>query len=103
MTASGYCYIWEYRIRSGTEAEFRGQYGADGPWVRLFRQAPGYLETRLLQDLDRPGRFVTIDRWADRAAFADFRRRFAREFAELDERCATLTEHEAELGRFEEA
>jgi quinol monooxygenase YgiN len=89
-------------VRPGAETEFRLLYGPNGTWVRLFRQAPGYLETRLLQDLDQPGRFVTIDRWADQAAFAAFRRRFAREFEELDTRCAALTEHEAELGRFEE-
>jgi quinol monooxygenase YgiN len=98
-----YTYVWQFRVRHGSEAEFRRHYGPDGTWVRLFRQAPGYLDTVLLEDLDRPATFLTVDRWRDEAAYRAFRQEFAREFADLDEQCAKLTENEVDLGRYSES
>ena len=98
----GYSYIWRFQVRPEAEAEFRRQYGPEGTWVRLFRQAPGYLSTALLADLERPGEFLTIDRWRDEASYLEFRRRFTREFAELDARCAALTADESPVGRYTE-
>ena len=98
-----YTYLWRFRVSPGAEEEFRRHYGPDGTWAALFRRAPGYLDTRLLADLDRPSEFVTIDRWRYEESFLEFRRRFAREFAELDEWCATLTENETQLGSYTES
>ena len=83
--------------------EFRRQYGPDGPWVALFRKAPGYLETLLLQDRANPLRFITVDRWESAEAHRSFRSAFAHEYAELDVRCAHLTAQEISLGAFDEA
>jgi len=44
---------------------------------------------------------VTIDYWRDRASHLAFQRRYAREFAALDRRCAGLTTSERPLGQFE--
>jgi len=96
-----YTYIWEFDVRPGQESEFGRHYGPDGTWVQLFRTSMGYLDTVLLRDLTRPGRYVTIDRWESERAYRDFRSAHEKEFTALDSRCETLTFAERELGRFE--
>src|SRR3712207_298567 len=65
--ATVYEIFWEYEVRPERVAAFEGLYGADGEWVRLFRQADGYVETLLFRDTDRPTRYLTVDRWRSRA------------------------------------
>lgn len=100
--AARYTYIWEFLVEPARVGEFERAYGPDGDWVALFRQAPGYIGTLLLRDPSNPLRFLTIDRWQSAAAYHSFRARFAREFAQLDERCERLTTREASLGHYDE-
>ena len=93
-------YIWEFQVRPGREAEFELHYGPDGSWVRLFRTAPGYIDTVLLHDLTQPHRYLTIDRWESEAAYRAFRQSHAADFVALDSRCEALTVFERELGQF---
>jgi heme-degrading monooxygenase HmoA len=102
MTA-GYTYLWEFLVKSGELEEFQQQYGPNGPWVALFSQAAGYIDTLLLRDRADPQRFITIDRWTTADAHRSFRSAFSREYAELDARCAHLTARETSLGEFTEA
>jgi heme-degrading monooxygenase HmoA len=102
MTA-GYTYLWEFIVEPAQLEEFQRQYAPTGPWIALFRRAPGYLDTRLLRDRTDPRRFITIDRWTSAEAHRAFRSAFAREYAELDARCAHLTSRETALGEFAEA
>ena len=96
-----YTYIWEYRVRADREPDFRREYGPDGAWVKLFRQAPGYVSTQLYRDRDDPLRFLTVDTWESEAAHQEFRRRFADAFATLDAACEALTLRETPLGHFD--
>jgi heme-degrading monooxygenase HmoA len=97
-----YMYIWEYVVPPDKLAAFERLYGASGgAWVQLFRRAPGYLRTELHRDRARPDRYLTIDWWASREAWDDFRVRFADEFADLDARGEACTASEQELGKFE--
>jgi heme-degrading monooxygenase HmoA len=97
-----YTYVWEFQVLPGNEALFAHHYGAAGSWAQLFRRAPGYVETLLLKDPATPGRYVTVDRWENAAAFESFRERFGDAYEELDRRCAALTVEERSLGAFEE-
>lgn len=97
----GYAYAWEFLVRPGREGEFVRHYGPDGTWAELFRLAPGYVQTLLLRDREDGSRFVTVDLWESVEAFEDFRRRFAEEFARLDEACEALTLEERTLGTYE--
>jgi heme-degrading monooxygenase HmoA len=101
MTA--YTYLWEFTVAAEQRAEFAHCYGQAGPWVALFRRAAGYRGTLLLHDEARPERFLTVDRWESEAAYRAFLAAFAREYAELDARCASLTRAESPLGNFREA
>jgi heme-degrading monooxygenase HmoA len=100
--ATRYAYLWEFLVEPGQRGEFEQQYGPRGAWVSLFRQAPGYLGTWLLRDAADPRRFITVDRWHSAAAYQSFRSAFARQYAELDARCAGLTVTETCLGSFDE-
>lgn len=97
---STFAYVWSYQVNPERREEFIDLYAPDGPWVALFRQAPGYLDTQLLQDRDEVDRFITVDRWESREAFSTFRDVFAGEFARLDRLGEQLTSHEAIIGEF---
>jgi heme-degrading monooxygenase HmoA len=91
--------IWEFTVRPEQAPGFEEAYGPAGAWVALFRRAPGYLGTELLSA--GGGRYLTLDRWADRAAYAAFRESAAADYAALDAHCETLTAGEREIGVFE--
>jgi quinol monooxygenase YgiN len=94
--------VWEFRVRGGHEPEFERRYGAEGDWVRLFRQGDGYVSTTLVPDAAVPGRYVLTDEWRDAAAYRAFKTRFAEAYAALDRECEALTEEERCLGESED-
>lgn len=97
---AGYVYVWEFLAAPGSEENFKRIYGADGDWVRLFRRAPGYIDSELLQDGLNPQRFMTVDRWESEAAWQAFREKFLQEYEDLDVICEQVTVREREIGRF---
>ena len=98
-----YLAIWEFEIRPESRAQFEEIYGPEGAWARLFRQSPDYRGTKLIRELTRPGRYLTLDYWTGREAFHSFKQAHAAEYATLDKQCESLTEREAMVGEFEEA
>lgn len=100
--SEGYAYVWEFNVPLDLETEFERHYGPGGTWARLFRRSAGYIETILLKDASTPGRYVTVDRWRDEAAFLDFRSSFSRQYEQLDLECEKLTVGEQLLGKFTE-
>jgi heme-degrading monooxygenase HmoA len=93
--------LWTFEVAAARAAEFERVYGPDGDWARLFGRAPGYLGTELLKDVLRPGRYLTIDRWTDTAAFEAFKHEWKAEYDTLDRLCESLTTSETPLGAFE--
>ena len=102
MSDGPYLAIWEFEIKPKSRAHFEEIYGPDGAWARLFRQSPDYRGTRLIRDLMRPGRYLTLDSWTSREAFHSFKQAHAAQYAELDKQCESLSEREAIVGEFEE-
>lgn len=101
MTSTGHVIVWEFEVRESRRREFESHYGPEGSWAQLFRAAPGYVSTELLNDCDHPLRYVTIDHWSDREQWLDFRSRHAEEYEALDRQCETLTTREAPLGEYD--
>jgi len=101
-TVTAYTYLWEFIVEPEHLDEFQRHYGSQGSWVQLFRQAPGYIETLLLQDSTNPHRFITLDRWNNDAAYRKFRSEFSQQYAALDSRCEKLTIRETLIGEFSE-
>jgi heme-degrading monooxygenase HmoA len=86
----------------GQESEFERAYGPSGERALLFRRDAGYLGTELLRHSDDESReYLTLDRWASRAAYESFRARWSGEYRRLDRRLEELTEEEALVGAFE--
>jgi heme-degrading monooxygenase HmoA len=96
-----YVVFWRFRPLVGQESEFERAYGPSGQWAHLFRRGDGYLGTELLRRSDDPREYLTLDRWASRAAHEAFRARWSSEYRRLDHRLEELTEEETPLGAFE--
>lgn len=97
-----YATVWEFLVPEDQRAAFETAYGPDGPWARLFARAPGFLEVRLLRSREHAGRYLTMDRWQTAAAFENFKKRFAREYHELDSALEGLASSEVPVGSFDE-
>ena len=98
-----YLAIWEFEVKPESRARFEEIYGPEGAWARLFRTNPDYRGTKLIRDLTRPGRYLTLDYWRSGEAFHSFKQAHAAEYATLDKQCESLTEREAMVGEFEAA
>ena len=92
--------MWEFHVEPGAIAEFEQIYGPEGDWARLFRINPEFLGTQLMRDADRPGRYLTLDRWTSREALQNFKRDHHAEYSALDRQCESLTLAERHLGDF---
>ena len=89
--------LWEFEVKSGSEELFERTYAADGEWARLFRRDAGYRGTRLLRDVGGERVYVTMDSWESRAAYEEFREKFAAEYERLDAKCEGMTTRERNL------
>ena len=92
--------VWEYDVPEAQRLEFERRYGRAGDWAALFAASPGFVGTDLYQCVDRPGHYLTVDRFADEAAWHGFLARHSDDYARLDDECASLTlaEHEVIAG-----
>lgn len=90
--------IWRYRVAEAQQARFEAVYGPEGDWARLFRLDPGYVGTELLGDGE--GRYVTLDRWIEEAAWCRFKTVHGEAYAALDARTEVLTLEEEPVGCF---
>lgn len=90
--------VWEYTVREEHRAAFEREYGPDGAWAELFRGDADYLGTDLVRG-DAAGEYLTIDRWASRAAFDRFMRERRDAYERLDASLASLTESERPVAR----
>lgn len=93
--------LWEFKVKSGLETEFERVYGERGDWAELFHSDTSYLGTRLAKDTAQARIYFTIDLWTTREAYELFRRSHGSEYAELDLRCAHLTELERHVAEFD--
>ena len=77
--------------------DFERVYGADGAWARLFASSSGFEGTELFASLSRPGRYLTIDRFTDEAAWTRFQAEHWDAYRRLDAETEALTVEEREL------
>ncbi len=94
--------VWEFQARPGREEEFELFYNGEGLWAMLFRKSPDYFGTKLMRDLNTPGRYLTVDKWETAQSFSEFKKTVEFEYNAIDRKCEELTESEKLLGVFEE-
>jgi quinol monooxygenase YgiN len=98
-----YVTIWAFEVKQESMSAFEEIYDDNGLWARLFRRSPDFLKTRLIRDINRPSRYLTLDEWTSRDALLRFKHEYAAEYAALDRQCESLTESEALLGEFQQS
>lgn len=99
-TLAAFVVIWEFSVEPEARPAFEKAYGPNGNWAQLFRHSSGYLGTHLLHDVERPGRYLTLDRWVSREAMLAFKQAHAAEYQALDRQCEALTKQELLVGEF---
>jgi hypothetical protein len=95
--------LWIFHIKPANERAFRRIYGPGGDWTQLFAKDPNYIGTELLRHATSMLYYVTVDRWASRAAYHNFKKQHRNEFVALDARCEALTVREIKIGEFSSA
>jgi quinol monooxygenase YgiN len=93
--------VWEYVVRPERIVEFETNYASSGAWALLFQKSTAYRGTILLRDPNVARRYLTIDVWAGRAAYEEFREQHRPEYEALDRQCEHFTESEREIGIFD--
>lgn len=95
-----YVIIWRYRVDPAELAKFEKAYGPKGEWAKFFSASPDYLGTELLVDDERPGEYVTIDRWRSEEACSGFLADHEADYDRLDRRFQALTLTENRVGAY---
>ena len=93
--------VWEFEVKPEHIAAFELHYGPAGTWAQLFRTSMEYGGTVLLRDSERPGRYLTIDRWPNLATFEHFKQKHEAEYRRIDAEMEHLTSSEKRLGVFQ--
>jgi heme-degrading monooxygenase HmoA len=91
--------FFSYEARDQTE--FERAYGPDGEWAEFFRQGDGFVGTELLRDVENPGRYLVVDRWASRDAYQAFVEAHRDEYMRRVDDTAYLYDSELRFGTFE--
>jgi heme-degrading monooxygenase HmoA len=97
---SAYVVIWRYRVDPAQKAKFEKAYGPKGEWAKFFASAKDYQGTELLADDERPGEYVTIDRWKSEESHSAFLAENEAGYDRLDRRCEALTLSESRVGAY---
>lgn len=97
----GFVIAWEFYVRPSERRAFEKAYGPEGDWAKFFRSAKGYICTELIRDLETPVRYLTFDFWTSGEAFDRFKKENRAEYHAIDQKCASLTEKERQIGHFE--
>jgi len=90
-------FLYEAREPEGFEAA----YGSNGAWAEFFRDAPGYVGTELLRDVEQAGRYVVVDRWESAEAYNRFVESHRKEYMRRVDETTLLYRQELRLGTFE--
>lgn len=93
--------VWAFTVLPSQVRTFEAAYGPEGPWARLFGHVPDFRGTRLLNDLDQPGRYLSVDVWSSLAAYKAFQDDHMDAFNALDTACSPLFTNEHYVGAFE--
>lgn len=92
--------VWEFTVPEQHRTAFEKAYGPNGDWAALFRTAPGYIGTELVQDQQTAGRYLTIDRWMSLEDFVNFKHASDEAYEAMDRRFEGLTIAEMKIGTF---
>ena len=91
--------VFSYEVRDAER--FQSVYGPEGEWSTFFAQARGYIGTELLRDVEQPGRYLVVDRWASADAYNAFATEHREEYMRRVDDTRFMYESELRFGTFE--
>lgn len=91
--------VFSYEVRD--TAAFEAVHGPDGEWAGFFGGARGYVGTELLRDVERPGRYLVVDRWETAETYNAFVAEHRDEFMRRVDDTRYAVDQELRLGTFE--
>ena len=97
---AAYVVLWRYRAAAGKEAKLVPFFSAGGPWAQLHGASKDWLGIELLADDERPGEFVSIERWKSEEAASAFAGEHEADLDRLDRQIEKLTASEQRIGAF---
>ncbi len=92
-----YNILWEFLVKSGSEAEFERHYGNQGTWAQFFQRGNGYKGSHLFRDVSNSSRYLTLDQWESSEYFHAFEAEHREEYQSIDKVCESLTLRENRL------
>jgi ribosomal-protein-alanine acetyltransferase len=92
--------IWEFHVKPGNARAFEKTYSPGGRWVEFLRRSEDYIRTELIRDREKPRRYLTIDVWRSRQAYAEFKEKHRAEYRATDKKCQSLNRSERLVGEF---
>jgi heme-degrading monooxygenase HmoA len=93
--------VFSYEVRNAPE--FERVYGPDGEWAGFFNRGAGYVGTELLRDVEAPGRYLVVDRWASAEAYNAFVSEHREEYMRRVDETRFHYDSELRFGTFESA
>ena len=92
--------MWQFEVKTGSEAEFEELYGVEGEWTILNRHTRSYLGTSFLHDQNRSSRYVVIEYRSEMVVYQEHRVFRSDEIARLEERSRALIDVGRAVGHF---
>ena len=83
--------VWEYDVPEFAAEKFERVYGAEGAWAQLFSSSDGVEGTELFASVSTSGRYLTVDRFRDRASWRRFQAEHREAYLALDAETQALT------------
>ena len=93
--------VWEFIARKTKSQNSSATMRAMDTGRNCLSAALDFDGTALLRDMERRGRYLTVDSWESAGAHHAMRAEFSREYEQLDRDCEDFTERESHLGDFE--
>ncbi|HRE15110.1 MAG TPA: hypothetical protein PLD37_13020 [Usitatibacteraceae bacterium] len=97
---SAYLVLWRYRAEAGKESKLVQFFSKGGPWAQLHAASKDWLGIELLADDERPGEFVSIERWKSEEGASAFAGEHEADLDRLDRQIEKLTGSEQRIGAF---
>ena len=100
MKKTKFVYIWKYIVKEEYIEQFIHAYDVEGDWAKLFRKSRDYLQTELLNDINDPFVYITLDYWENKKARDHFIKLHQSEYYEIDKKCEFLIIKEELIGEY---
>ena len=95
-----FVYIWKYIVKEENIDDFISAYGSEGKWLKFFRKSNDYIQTKLINDINEPFVYITIDYWSNKEGRDQFIKSHQSEYNDIDKSCEGIIIKEELIGEY---